>query len=292
MSVICVVMIPGVSPARPDEVVRLVVSCDDRPGIVAAVSRALFESGANIVTSDQWSSDRFHLRMTFTGGDLDELRDRFERDVAQPFGMRWRLHPAAQRPRVALMASHEDHCLVDLLWRVQRGELPVDLVGVVSNHRVVEPAVAAAGVPFHHVPVPPGGKAEAEARQLELLAGRCDLVVLARYMQVLSGRFLQELGCPVINIHHSFLPAFAGAGPYERAHERGVKLIGATAHYVTEELDAGPIIDQDVERVDHRAGVEDLVRVGRDIERRVLARAVALHVDDRVVVDGPRTIVF
>ncbi len=189
------------------------------------------------------------------------------------------------------MVSREDHCLSDLLWRWRSGELEVDLLGVVSNHDEHRGQVESLGLAFHHVPVQAGAKDEAEGRILELL-GEVDLLVLARYMQVLSPAFLDRLGAPAINIHHSFLPAFVGADPYRRAHERGVKLIGATAHYVTEELDAGPIIDQDVTRVSHRDEVDDLMRIGRDIERLVLARAVKAHVDDRVLLDGTRTVVF
>jgi formyltetrahydrofolate deformylase len=206
--------------------------------------------------------------------------------------MDFRFAYARERKRVALLASREDHCLLDLLWRRRRGELDADVVAVVSNHVGHRPDVAGFGVPFHHVPVPPGGKDEAEARMLELLAGQVDLVVLARYMQILSRGFLDRLGVPVINIHHSFLPAFVGADPYRRARDRGVKIIGATAHYVTEELDAGPIIEQDVARVSHRETVEQLERIGRDIERVVLARAVNWHLEDRVLVHENRTVVF
>ena len=190
------------------------------------------------------------------------------------------------------MVSRQEHCLLELLWRWQRGELEAELVAVLSNHLELEPHARAAGVPFHHVPVEPARKPHAEAAMLELLAGRAELLVLARYMQILSGEFLEQVGMPAINIHHSFLPAFAGADPYGRARERGVKLIGATAHYVTEQLDDGPIIEQDVVRVDHQQSAGELERVGRDVERLVLARAVALHLDDRVIVDGRRTVVF
>jgi formyltetrahydrofolate deformylase len=193
---------------------------------------------------------------------------------------------------MAILVSRYDHCLMDLLWRQGRGELDAEIVCVVSNHPDLEREAQAAGVPYRHVPVPPDGKPAAERQMLELLEGKVDLVVLARYMQILSGDFLDRLGVPVINIHHSFLPAFAGAEPYRRAREHGVKLIGATAHYVIAELDAGPIIDQDVARVDHRDSVHDLERIGRDIERIVLSRAVALHLDDRVIADAGRTIVF
>jgi formyltetrahydrofolate deformylase len=197
-----------------------------------------------------------------------------------------------QRRRIAILVSRQDHCLFELLWRWRRGDLDGEIVAVISNHRDLEEETVAAGVPFHHVPVEQDGKEQAEAAMLALLQGNGELLVLARYMQILSGEFLQRVGMPAINIHHSFLPAFAGADPYRRARERGVKLIGATAHYVTEQLDDGPIIDQDVVRVDHRQSVRDLERLGRDVERLVLARAVSLHLDDRVIVDGRRTIVF
>jgi formyltetrahydrofolate deformylase len=193
---------------------------------------------------------------------------------------------------VAILVSREDHCLLDLLWRWRSGELVADVGLVLSNHRLVEEDVARFGVPFAHVPVTPATKPQAEAAMLEQLAGRFDLVVLARYMQILSGDFLAGVGAPIVNIHHSFLPAFAGADPYRRASERGVKIIGATAHYVTEELDAGPIIEQDVVRVSHRDDLDALVRLGRDVERTVLARAVQRHLEDRVLVHENRTVVF
>jgi formyltetrahydrofolate deformylase len=287
----------------PRYAARLLVACPDRPGIVAAVSGFLFELGANIVSSHQYSTDptggRFFLRTEFFLKDLldspherERLRERFDAEVAVRFQMEWELRFWGQRRRMAILVSRRDHCLVDLLWRWRRGELDAEVVAVISNHPDLEPQAQGAGVPFHHVPVERDGKAHAEEWLLELLAGSVDLVVLARYMQILSGDFLRRLGAPVINIHHSFLPAFPGAEPYRRAREHGVKLIGATAHYVVEELDAGPIIEQGVERVDHRQSIPDLERVGRDIERMVLARAVALHLDDRVIADGGRTVVF
>jgi formyltetrahydrofolate deformylase len=234
------------------------------------------------------------MRMVFDAIPEDELaavRQRFEREVAARFEMEHRFAESSERKRLAIMVSREDHCLSDLLWRWRSGELGADVVAVVSNHDEHRGQVESLGLDFHHVPVAPDAREQAEAQALELFAG-IDLLVLARYMQVLSREFLERLGAPAINIHHSFLPAFVGADPYRRAHERGVKLIGATAHYVTEELDAGPIIDQDVTRVSHRDEVDDLKRIGRDIERLVLARAVKAHVDDRVLLDGPRTIVF
>jgi formyltetrahydrofolate deformylase len=278
-------------------VLRLLIVCPDRPGIISAVSRFLFEAGANIVRSDQYSSDpqggTFYLRMEFTLPDQSrEALEQAFAEVATPFEMQWRLWDARQRKRMAILVSRDEHCLLDLLWRWRRGELGAEAVLVASNHEDLRGAVESFGIPYHHVPVDPGDKRPAETRLLELLQGRCDLVVLARYMQILSGDFLDRVGVPLINIHHSFLPAFAGAEPYERAKERGVKLIGATAHYVTEELDAGPIIEQDVIRVSHRDDTGRLRRLGADIERTTLARAVESHCEDRVLLHGATTVVF
>jgi formyltetrahydrofolate deformylase len=278
---------------------RLLIACPDRPGIVAAVSGFLFERGANIVSSHQYSSDpsggRFFMRTEFFLAPEDDgaaLKDAFREQVGAPFAMEWKLRWWGERQRTAILVSRQDHCLLDLLWRRRRGELETDIVAVISNHPDLAREAEAEGIPFHHVPVPDGGMADAEQQMLELLAGRAELLVLARYMQILSGTFLDRLAVPAINIHHSFLPAFAGADPYRRAHDRGVKLIGATAHYVTEELDDGPIIDQDVVRVDHRATAAELALTGRDVERLVLSRAVARHLEDRVLLDGRRTVVF
>jgi len=278
---------------------RLLVSCPDRPGIIAAVSRFLFEREVNIVSSDQHSTDpeggTFFLRMAFTVDHLtvsrEALAEEFAREVAQPMGMTWRLRHLDEPPRMAIMVSREDHCLLDLLWRWRRGELDCDVGIVVSNHPDLRADVESFGVRYEHVPVTPDTKPQAEARALELLAGS-DVVVLARYMQILTRDFLDRVGAPVINIHHSFLPAFAGADPYRRAHDRGVKMVGATAHYVTEELDAGPIIEQGIERVTHRDDPAALAHVGRDVERVVLARAVRWHLEDRVLVDEGKTVVF
>jgi formyltetrahydrofolate deformylase len=284
----------------PPYTARLLIDCADRPGIVAAVSGFLFEHGANIVSSHQYSSDptggRFYLRTEFFLEGMTEDRRRFqssfETEVARRFAMEWKIRYWGERQRVGILVSRHDHCLVDLLWRWRRGELDAEVVSVLSNHPDLADEAAAAGVPFHHVPVTKDTKGQAEERMLELLRDKADLVVLARYMQILSGEFLDRLGAPVINIHHSFLPAFAGADPYRRAREHGVKLIGATAHYVTAELDGGPIIEQDVARVDHRQSASELERIGRDIERLVLSRAVSLHLEDRVIADGGRTIVL
>jgi formyltetrahydrofolate deformylase len=233
------------------------------------------------------------MRMAFDPAPEDEREElyrRFEQELAGPLEMEHRFAESTRRKRLAIMASREDHCLSDLLWRWRSGELDAELATVVSNHPDHADQVASLGLPFHHVPVA-GDRAAEEDEALRLL-GEVDLLVLARSMQILSADFLRRLAAPAINIHHSFLPAFVGADPYARAHERGVKLIGATAHYVTEELDAGPIIDQDVTRVSHRDEVEDLIGIGRDVERLVLARAVKAHLDDRVLLDGARTIVF
>ncbi|HWI74067.1 MAG TPA: formyltetrahydrofolate deformylase [Baekduia sp.] len=287
--------------APPQDIGRLLVRCQDGPGIVAAIASFLAGLGANIIASDQHSTDpqggTFFLRATFHLAGLRAGRDAiaaaFAAEVADRFGMHWKLALAADRKRVAIMVSRYDHCLMDLLWRARRGELHVDVPLVISNHPDLEEAVTAFGVDYIHIPVSREGKAQAESRQLDLLkAATCDLVVMARYMQILSAHFLREVACPVINIHHSFLPAFAGAGPYERAKERGVKLIGATAHYATEDLDEGPIIEQDVIRVSHRHSAADLIRLGSDVERVVLARAVGWHCEDRIVRDGSTTVVF
>jgi formyltetrahydrofolate deformylase len=288
---------PQESPAALTTM-RLLVSCEDRPGIVAAVSRFLFEAGGNIVRSDQYSSDpvggMFFLRMEFTlpPERLPGVAERFGLAIAEPFRMTWRLWDAARPKRIAILVSRYDHCLQDLLWRWRRDELGAEIVLVASNHPDLREDVEALGLPYHHVPVEAGRKPEAEERLLELLVGSCDLVVLARYMQILSKDFLDRVGVPVINIHHSFLPAFAGAAPYEQARARGVKIIGATAHYVTEVLDDGPIIEQDVIRVSHRDDTATLARFGADIERTVLARAVHWHCEDRILRHGQTTVVF
>jgi formyltetrahydrofolate deformylase len=279
---------------------RLLISCPDRPGIVAAVSSFLFRHGANIVSSDQHSTDpeggRFFMRMEFSTAEMDLEREgletAFAEEVGKPFAMDWRMSHPGDRKRMAILVSRYEHCVLDLLWRWRRGSLGADIVLVASNHPDLESDVRSFGVPFHHVPVPPDGKPESEERLLELLAGQVDVVVLARYMQILSGDFLERVGVPLINIHHSFLPAFAGPDPHREAYEKGVKIIGATAHYVVEELDAGPIIEQDVARVSHRESVADLTRLGEDIERTVLARAVAMHLEDRTLIDENKTIVF
>ncbi|HEY1592217.1 MAG TPA: formyltetrahydrofolate deformylase [Solirubrobacteraceae bacterium] len=277
---------------------RLLIACPDRPGIVSAVSRFLFDAGANIVRSDQYSTDPeggdFFLRMEFTlpGPNHDRLDEQFGLAVAEPFHMNWRLWNSRQPKRLAIMVSRYDHCLLELLWRWRRNELGAEVVLVVSNHSDLRDAVEGFGLPYHHIPMTPELKPEAEAELLALIEQRCDLVALARYMQIFSPEFLDRVGVPLINIHHSFLPAFPGREPYERAKERGVKLIGATAHYVTADLDAGPIIEQDAIRVSHRDDVAMLTRLGGDIERTVLARAVTWHCEDRILRHGNTTVVF
>jgi formyltetrahydrofolate deformylase len=283
---------------RSSDVGRLVVRCPDRPGIVAVLSGLMAELGANITDSQQHSSDpsggTFTLRLEFLLAGLAQRRPELEArlaTLAADWGMTWRLTDAAHRPTLAVFVSKTDHVLQELVYRVRAGDLRAEIVAVISNHPDLEPVARGAGIPFHHIPVTPATKAEAEAAALDLLAD-VDLVVLARYMQIVSADFCSRFPERLINIHHSFLPAFVGANPYQAAHDRGVKLIGATAHYVTPELDAGPIIEQEVARVDHRATVEDMRRVGRYVERQVLAQAVTWHCEDRVIVEGPRTIVF
>jgi formyltetrahydrofolate deformylase len=278
---------------------RLLISCPDRRGIVAGVSQFLHSHGANILDSSQHSTDpvggTFFMRMVFHLDGLDLGRAQLERAfgdvVAKPFEMDWRISYADRRKRIAVMVSRVEHCLLELLWRARSGEYDVDIAMVVSNHDDLRSTSESLGTPFHHLPVDPERRSEQEQAVLELLDG-VDLIVLARYMQILSPEFVSRWPNRIINIHHSFLPAFVGANPYRHAYERGVKLIGATAHYVTNDLDEGPIIEQDVHRVSHRESTADLVRVGRHVERTVLARAVAAHLEDRILVHGNKTVVF
>jgi formyltetrahydrofolate deformylase len=279
---------------------RLLLRCPDQSGIVSAVSTFLTEAGANIVSLDQHSTEplggTFLQRAIFYLPGLPAARDALESEfratVAAKRGIDFRFTEAAKPKRIAIMASKTDHCLLDLLWRNRRGELDLSVTMVISNHPDLADQVRPFGVPYVHIPSSRDNRAEAEKRQLELLRGNVDLVVLARYMQILTPDFLKQAGCPLINVHHSFLPAFVGANPYQQAKNRGVKLVGATAHYVTEELDEGPIIEQDVVRVDHTHTVADLVRLGADVERAVLSRAVLWHCQDRIVQHGNQTIVF
>lgn len=278
---------------------RMLVSCPDRPGIVAAVSRFLYEHGANIVQSDQYTMDPegglFFIRIEFDLDNLDARREQLKADfaaVAAEFNMKWSITRASRKKRLAIFVSKEDHCLLELLWHWQSGDLDADIAMVISNHDDMRGLVEPLGIPYHHIPVTADTKAEAEKRQLELVNGQVDVVILARYMQIISPKFIEYFPNKIINIHHSFLPAFVGGKPYAQAYNRGVKIIGATAHYVTEELDGGPIIEQDVQRVSHRDNVEDLKRIGRHIERTVLARAVNWHIEDRVIVHQNKTVVF
>jgi formyltetrahydrofolate deformylase len=283
-----------------ENVAILLIKCPDRPGIVAAISNLLYRHGANITDLDQHSSEEapgvYFMRLEFQTQGLDvgleDLRREFAEEVARPFAMEWTLSRAAERKRVAILVSRHDHAILELLWEWRRSELPCEVTLVISNHPDLRGAVAPFGVPFHEVPNTRETRAAAEARMVELLSGRVDLLVLARYMQLVSGEFVARFPNRIINVHHSFLPAFAGADPYRQAYGRGVKIVGATAHYVTTDLDAGPIIEQDVGRVSHRHAVEDLRRIGRDLERRVIARAVRWHCEDRVIVHGNKTVVF
>jgi len=284
-----------------DSYARLLIRCADQPGIVAAVTTFLFQHGANITELDQHSTDPsgglFFMRLEFQTPKLDLSRQALEQAFAEAAGRRynmdWHISYAADRPRMAVLVSAHDHAALELLWRWQRGELLVDIPCVISNHDKLRGAVEQFGIPFHHVPQDTAGQREqAEARMLELLGGNAEFLVLARYMRILGPAFVARYPNRIINIHHSFLPAFVGADPYRQAYERGVKIIGATAHYVTADLDQGPIISQDTAHVSHSDEIDDLRRLGRDLERQVLARAVRWHVEDRIIVDGNKTIVF
>ena len=277
----------------------LLIKCRDQAGIVQAVSEFIHRYGANIITLDQYSTahegGQYFMRLEFALAGLSEIIENFEASfahtVAKRHNMAWRLHDNAIKTKVGILVSKFDHALLDLLWRHQRGLLDCEITSVVSNHEDLRQSVENFGIVFHHVPVTKDNKSEAEEQIHTLMAGN-DLLVLARYMQILSSDFVKRWPMQVINIHHSFLPAFVGADPYRQAYDKGVKLIGATAHYVTAELDQGPIIEQDVHRVTHRQGVTELRAIGRDIERNVLARAVNWHVQNRVIVAGNKTVVF
>jgi formyltetrahydrofolate deformylase len=290
---------PGATAAPPtDTRMILTLSCTDTPGIVAAVASTLANAGCNILESAQFGdveTGLFFMRVVFAAapGVLREDVAGALAPVAKRFRMDWGVHDAERRMPIVVLVSKFDHCLIDLLYRRRVGALPADIRAVVSNHPDAERIAAAEGIPFHHVPVTRDTKAAAEARLLEIIEETgAELTVLARYMQVLSEDLSKRLSGRIINIHHSFLPAFKGAKPYHQAHARGVKLIGATAHYVTEDLDEGPIIEQDAERVSHNHSAEDLVAIGRDIEARVLARAVGYHIERRVFLNGVKTVVF
>ncbi len=284
----------------PETTARLLISCPDRPGIVAAVTNFLYHHGANVTELDQHSSDpqngRFFLRLEFQTPDLDvsgpALQRAFAEVVAERFGMEWRMSFAAQKPRMALLVSKHDHALLEILWRWSRQELRAHIPLVISNHPDLQAAVESFGVRFVHVPFDAQSQEAAEQKMLELLQDQVDIVVLARFMRILSAQFVSHFPHRIINIHHSFLPAFAGADPYRQAYDKGVKVIGATAHYVTAALDEGPIIEQDVARVSHRLSVADLKMLGRELERQVLARAVQWQLEDRILLDGNKTVVF
>lgn len=283
----------------PHTNIVLSLSCRDQPGIVAAVAKALFEAGGNVVEAHQFNdaeTDLFFMRVRFamlTAGSLETLKSAFE-DVATRLAITWTMRSVSERQRVMILVSKFDHCLADLLYRWRSGEIAMDVVGLIANHpRETYTHLDLDGIPFHYLPVTKTTKMEQEAQIWDLIrTSNTDLVVLARYMQILSDGFCAKLAGRCINIHHSFLPGFKGAKPYHQAFERGVKLIGATAHYVTSDLDEGPIIEQDVERISHHNSVEDLVRKGREIERSVLARAITWHLDGRVIVNGSKTVVF
>lgn len=279
---------------------RLLIACPDRPGIIAAVSNMLSHKGCNITGFDQYSEGLdgglFFMRAEFDDPSFAEEDITLAKEMqllSESYQMQWRL-AEAQRPRyLAVLVSTEDHCLNELLWQTQRGDINAQIRVIISNHSILEPVAERFQIPFHHVAVTKGQKHNSENEMLALIRDYAvDTIVLARYMQILSPEFVAQYPARIINIHHSFLPAFAGARPYHQAYQRGVKLIGATAHYVTAELDAGPIIEQDVRRVDHRHQLEDFKRLGRQVERAVLARAVEWHVSDRVLVYGNRTVVF
>lgn len=277
----------------------LLVTCSDRKGLVAALAQLLYGHGANILDADQHTdpvAGQFFQRIRFDLSEIHTDRIALEHaitEVADRFSMSWRLSYSDNTKRVALFVSRYDHCLYDLLLRHRSGELRCDLVAVVSNHPDLAPIAEQFSVPFHHVPITSATKSEQESKQVQLIVDlKVDLVVLARYMQILSPEFVAKLSGRVINIHHSFLPAFVGQKPYHQAFERGVKLVGATAHYVTAALDEGPIIEQDVVRATHRDSVDDLVRKGRDLEKTVLARAVRWHLDDRILIYANKTVVF
>ncbi len=278
---------------------RLLITCEDKPGIVQAVSSFLYHQGANITALDQYATEaqggRYFMRVEF---ELDHLQSRresltqtFASNVAERYDMHWRLGLVSDVKKVGILVSRVDHALLELLWRHARGGLPCEITTVVSNHEDLRESVENFGIPFVVVPVNKDNKEEAYAKIDEIMQGN-DLLVLARYMQILSESFVAKWEMKIINIHHSFLPAFVGANPYKQAYEKGVKLIGATAHYVTADLDQGPIIEQDVERVNHDFTVDQLRELGQDVERNVLARAVKWHLEDRIIVDGHKTVVF
>jgi formyltetrahydrofolate deformylase len=279
---------------------RLLVSCPDQPGIVAAVSQFLFSHNANIIESSQYSTNpeggTFFIRIEFECPSLKEKAAEMAQQfaaIADKFTMEWSLTPVFKVKKAAIFVSKELHCLLELLWEWQSGDLMTDIALVISNHEEAREIVERLNIPFYYIPANKDIREQVEAKQLQLLKDYdIDLIILARYMQILTPNFVAANPNKIINIHHSFLPAFIGARPYERAYDRGVKLIGATSHYVTNDLDEGPIIEQDIARVDHRDNVDSLKKIGRSIERSVLARAVKWHIQDRILVHQNKTIVF
>ncbi|MGJ7920653.1 formyltetrahydrofolate deformylase [Neobacillus sp. LXY-4] len=279
---------------------RLLINCPDQPGIVAAVSKFLFDHNANIIESSQYSTNpvggNFFIRIEFECPGLQAKKEELNRqflEIAETFNMDWKLSLVSEVKKIAIFVSKELHCLRELLWEWQSGDLMTEIALVVSNHEDSREIIESLGIPFYYIPASKENRAEVESKQLQLLKEHeVDAIILARYMQILTPAFVAAHPFKIINIHHSFLPAFVGARPYDRAYQRGVKLIGATSHYVTNDLDEGPIIEQDTMRVDHRDQVEDLKKIGRSIERSVLARAVRWHLEDRIIVHGNKTIVF
>lgn len=279
---------------------RLLVSCPDQPGIVSTISKFLFSHNANIIESSQYSTNpeggTFFIRIEFECPNLKEKASEMEQqfsEIAKEFSMEWKFAHVYNLKKVAIFVSKELHCLLELLWEWQSGDLMADIALVISNHEEAREAVESLKIPFHYIPANKDIREQVEEKQLELLKEHnIDLIILARYMQILTPKFVSANPNKIINIHHSFLPAFIGARPYERAYGRGVKLIGATSHYVTNDLDEGPIIEQDISRVDHRDNVDRLKKIGRSVERSVLARAVKWHLEDRILVHENKTIVF
>ncbi|MGK7891768.1 MAG: formyltetrahydrofolate deformylase [Leptolyngbyaceae cyanobacterium] len=277
---------------------RLLFSCPDQQGLVAKLANFIYSNGGNIIHADHHTDVAAGLFLTRLEWQLDgfnlprHLIEPVFQAIAQPLEAQWQIHFSDEHPRIAIWVTKQDHCLLDLLWRHRAGELAAEIPLMISNHETLEPIAQQFGIDYHHIPISKETKATQETKQLELLKQyKIDLVILAKYMQIVSDTFLKQFA-NIINIHHSFLPAFAGANPYHRAHDRGVKIIGATAHYATQDLDEGPIIEQDVVRISHRDEVQDLIRKGKDLERMVLARAVRLHLQHRVLVYGNRTVVF
>lgn len=290
----------GINQRDRDNIGRLLVKCPDKPGIVAALSKFLFEHDSDIMESSQYSSDEekriFYIRFEFFTKDLQNKKSQMEQDflqLATDFDLDYLFTYNKDTKKSAIFVSKETHCLLELLWEWQSGDLDTDIALVISNHETARSIVEPLGIPFYYIPANKDIRADVEAKQIKLIESYgVDVLILARYMQILTPDFVKRFPNKIINIHHSFLPAFIGARPYERAYERGVKLIGATSHYVTNDLDEGPIIDQDIERVDHRDNVPRLKKIGQQVERRVLARAVKWHLQDRIIVKENKTIVF